>query len=78
MRVVALLLGMALLAFGVAGFMPAFVENGLVFGLMPVNHVMSAIFVVTGLVGIGIGMKMRHGLAPPPPTPGGHDLRNWM
>src|SRR5689334_19345303 len=46
MKVVALLIGIALLALGVAGFVPALNENGMLFGVVPANPVICGLFVI--------------------------------
>ena len=77
MKVVALLIGIALLALGVAGFVPALNENGMLFGVVPANPVICGLFVITGLAGIVIGTSNRRTLVP---TNRAHetDLRPWV
>ena len=77
MKVIATLLGIALLALGVAGFVPDLNPDGLLFGVLPMNTVMSVLFVLTGLAGIAIGMSSRRTLAPPPGA-GDNDMRPWV
>lgn len=76
MRTVALLLGVILLAIGVASFVPALTPDGALLGVLPMDTVRGILFVVTGLAGIAIGLAHRHEL--PPAPPGGHDMRSWM
>jgi hypothetical protein len=59
MRTIALLIGIVLLAIGVAGFVPALSPDGLLFGVMPMDMVRSALFAITGAVGIMIGLSRR-------------------
>jgi len=55
MRIVALLIGIVLLGIGIAGFVPALSPDGMLFGVMPMDMVRSALFAITGAVGIMIG-----------------------
>jgi hypothetical protein len=75
MKAVALVIGAILLAAGLAGFVPALSPNGVVFGIFPMDSLKSALFIVTGLVGIGIGMTRSRSL--PPTTTSGSDMRDW-
>lgn len=77
MKVVALLVGVALLALGVAGFVPALNPDGLLFGVVPANPVICGLFVITGLAGIVIGTSHRRTLVPGNRA-GANDLRPWM
>lgn len=77
MKVLALIIGIVLLAIGVAGFVPQFSHDGLLFGVLPMDQLRSILFVVTGVFGILIGMSRRreplvssHGTA--------NDMRDWM
>lgn len=76
MRTLALLIGIVLLGLGVAGFVPALSPDGMLFGLMPMDMLRSALFAITGAVGIMIGLGRRRGM-----TSGTladqHDLRRW-
>ena len=78
MKTVALLLGFVLLALGVAGFVPGLNPDGLLFGVMPMNTMMSILFVASGLAGIAIGMSGRRHLAPPASSGDGDDMRPWV
>jgi hypothetical protein len=77
MRVATLLLGMVLLALGIAGFVPAFNTDGKVFGLLPENIMMSGLMALTGLIGVLIATLKRPDLATPTRHEG-NDLRSWM
>jgi hypothetical protein len=76
MKILALLIGIVLLAIGIAGFVPALTPDGVLFGVLPVDTVRNALFIVTGAVGIMIGLASRREL--PPTTSGGNDLRFWL
>jgi hypothetical protein len=77
MKTIALLLGIALLALGVAGFVPQLNPDGQLFGVMPMDTVMSALFAVTGVIGIAIGIAGRRDLTPPR-NANGNDMRPWV
>ena len=77
MKVIALVLGAVLLAVGVAGFVPDLNPDGQLFGVLPMNALMSGLFVITGIAGIAIGMSARRGLAPPPAA-SSDDMRPWV
>ena len=77
MRVATLLIGMVLLALGIAGFVPAFVDEGRVLGFMPAHVMMSGLMALTGLVGILIATLKRPDLASPHHPAGAHDMRQW-
>ena len=77
MKVLATLLGVALLAIGVAGFVPDLNPDGRLFGVMPMTTVLSALFVISGIAGSAIGMSGRRHLAPPRST-GTNDMRPWV
>ena len=64
MRTIALLIGIALLAAGIAGFVPALTPDGMLFGVMPMDFMRSALFAVTGAVGIMIGLGRHREIAP--------------
>jgi hypothetical protein len=71
------LIGVVLLALGLAGFVPALNPDGQLFGVLPMTIVLSVLFVLTGIAGIAIGMSSRRGLAPPPAA-GDNDMRPWV
>jgi hypothetical protein len=77
MKVLALLIGVVLLALGVAGFVPALNQDGLLFGVMPVNAVFSVLFILSGIAGIVIGTSNRRTLVPLNRA-GANDMRPWM
>ena len=78
MKAIATLIGVVLLALGLAGFVPSLNPDGLLFGVMPMSTLMSGLFVITGIAGIAIGMSSRRGLAPPPASSTDHDMRPWV
>ena len=75
MRTLILLLGIALLAIGVAGFVPALSPDGMLFGVMPMDTLRSALFAITGAVGIMIGLARRREISGG--TLGDGDMRGW-
>jgi uncharacterized membrane protein YuzA (DUF378 family) len=68
MKAIATLLGVVLLALGLAGFVPDLNPDGQLFGVLPMTMVLSVLFVITGLAGIAIGMSSRRGLSPQRPV----------
>jgi hypothetical protein len=77
MKVLALIIGIVLLAIGVAGFVPQLTHDGLLFGVMPMDQLRSILFIVTGVFGVLIGLSRRreplaasHGVS--------NDMRDWM
>ena len=77
MKAIATLIGVVLLALGLAGFVPDLNPDGLLFGVLPMTMVLSVLFIITGIAGIAIGMSSRRHLAPPPST-GDNDMRPWV
>jgi uncharacterized membrane protein YczE len=75
-KAIAILIGVVLLALGVAGFVPQLNPDGQLFGVLPMNALMSGLFVITGIAGIAIGMSSRRTLTPP--AGGDNDLRPWV
>lgn len=75
MKTVALLIGIALLALGIAYFVPGLAADGMLFGMFPVNTALALAFIVTGAVGVMIGLSRRRDLAPPR-AEGTRDLRD--
>ena len=65
MKTVALLLGIVLLLAGVACFIPGVSDNGMLFGRVPMSTPLAIAFIVTGVVGVMIGVARRRELAPP-------------
>jgi hypothetical protein len=76
MKAVSIVIGVVLLALGLAGFIPDLNPDGQLFGVLPMNTVMSVLFVITGLAGIAIGMSSRRTLTPTSST-SSDDMRNW-
>ena len=77
MKVVALLLGFVLLALGIAGFVPDLNPDGRLFGVIPMDTIMSVLFMLSGLAGIAIGMSGRRHLTPPA-NAASDDMRPWV
>ena len=77
MKVIALVLGVALLALGIAGFVPDLNPDGLLFGVLPMNAIMSGLFMLTGVAGIAMGIASRRDLTPPA-SASGNDMRPWV
>jgi len=77
MKALSIVIGAALLALGLAGFIPDLNPDGQLFGVLPMNTVMCILFVVTGLAGIAIGISSRRTLTP---TSSGsdNDMRPWV
>lgn len=76
MKVLALIIGFILLAIGIAGFVPALTPDGVLFGVLPMDMLRSALFIISGAVGIMIGLNTRREL--PPTTNNANDLRSRM
>lgn len=74
MKTFALVIGIALLALGIAGFVPGLAVDGVLFGLFPVTMPLCIAFIVTGAIGVMIGLSRRRPLTPPATS--GHDLRD--
>lgn len=77
MKAVAMLLGVVLLALGLAGFVPALNPDGQLFGVLPMNTIMSALFALSGIAGIAIGMSSSRTLTPPS-NASSNDMRPWV
>jgi uncharacterized protein DUF4383 len=76
MKVLALIIGIVLLAIGISGFVPQLNQDGMLFGVMPMDQLRSILFIVTGVFGIMIGIKRRR--EPLVGTTGaGNDLRDF-
>ena len=73
MKTAALLIGLVLLALGVACFIPGLATDGTLFGMFPVSTPLALAFIVTGAGGVMIGLKRHHDLAPPR---GSNDMRD--
>ena len=57
MKTIALLVGLVLLALGVACFVPGLAADGVLFGMFPVSTPLAIAFLITGAVGIMIGLR---------------------
>ena len=57
MKTIALLVGLVLLALGVACFVPGLAADGGLFGMVPVSTPLAIAFLITGAVGIMIGLR---------------------
>jgi len=77
MKTISILVGVVLLALGLAGFIPDLNPDGQLFGVLPMNMVMSVLFVITGLAGIAIGISSRRTLTPAANT-SDNDMRPWV
>jgi hypothetical protein len=77
MKAIATLLGVVLLALGLAGFVPDLNPDGLLFGVLPMSPLMAGLFMITGIAGIAIGMSSRRALAPPRAATD-NDMRPWV
>ena len=77
MKVVAMVVGIALFALGLAGLIPDLNPDGRLFGVMPMDMILSVLFILTGLAGIAIGMSSRRRIVPPGNSSGGPDMRPW-
>ena len=75
MKTVALVIGFILLALGVACFVPGLATDGVLFGMFPVTTPLAIAFIVTGLVGVMIGMSRTREL-PTMARGDGTDLRD--
>src|SRR5688572_29546975 len=73
MKSAALLIGLVLLALGVACFVPGLATDGTLFGMFPVTTPLALAFIVTGAVGVMIGLTRNRELAPPRSS---NDLRD--
>jgi hypothetical protein len=78
MKAVALVAGIVLLALGLAGFVPQLNPDGQLFGALPMDPIMSGLFIFSGLAGVAIGLSSRRRLAPPSGAGSTNDLRPWV
>jgi uncharacterized membrane protein YuzA (DUF378 family) len=76
MKVLALIAGIFFLLLGIAGFVPAFAMNGMLFGVFPIHTTHSLVFIVAGAAGIMIALSRRKAIVPPRAP--GHDLRDFV
>jgi hypothetical protein len=76
MKALALVIGIVLLAIGISGFIPQLNPDGMLFGVMPMDQLRSILFIVTGAIGVLIGVTHRSRTYVT--TAGdGRDLREW-
>ena len=75
MKTAALAIGVVLIALGVACFIPGLATDGVLFGMFPVSSGLAIAFIVTGAVGVMMGLSRTRGL--PPVSTDGRDLRNF-
>ena len=74
MKTIAMLVGLVLLGLGIACFVPGLAADGMMFGMFPVSTPLAIAFIVTGAVGVMIGLARRREL---PMTHGdGRDMRD--
>ena len=76
MKTVALLLGIVLLLAGIACFIPGVSDNGMLFNTFRMSTPLAIAFIVTGAVGVMIGLSHRREQLAPPRTDGVRDLRD--
>jgi uncharacterized membrane protein YuzA (DUF378 family) len=76
MKVLALIAGIFFLLLGIAGFVPAFAMNGMLFGVFPIHTTHSLVFIVAGAAGIMIALSRRKAIAPPRAP--GNDMRDFV
>jgi hypothetical protein len=75
MKTLALLIGLVLLALGIACFVPGIAADGMLFGRFPVSTPLALAFAITGAVGVMIGLRRERSIAPKR-VEGGRDLRD--
>ena len=75
MKTIALVIGFVLLALGVACFVPGLSDNGMLFGRFPASTMMALAFIITGAVGIMIGLRRTREIGTPR-SDGTPDLRD--
>jgi hypothetical protein len=73
MKTAALIVGLVLLGVGAACFVPGVAADGVLFGMFPVSTPLAIAFIVTGAIGVMIGLSRTREL-PPPRGPG--DMRD--
>ena len=76
MKALALVIGIVLLAIGISGFIPQLNHDGMLFGVMPMDAMRCILFIVTGAVGVLIGVSRRRE-AYVTTRGDGRDLRDW-
>jgi len=75
MKTAALVIGLVLLALGISCFVPGLATDGVVFGMFPVSMPLAIAFIVTGAIGIMIGLSRRRELESP--RGDGPDMRDF-
>ena len=75
MKTAALAIGVVLIALGVACFIPGLASDGVQFGMFPVSSGLAIAFIVTGAVGVMMGLSRTRDL--PSVSTDGRDLRNF-
>ncbi len=76
MKYVALVLGVLMLALGIASFVPQALVDGELFGLVPISVMAGLGLLAGGALGVMAGLSHDREIAPPAPS--GHDLREWL
>jgi uncharacterized membrane protein HdeD (DUF308 family) len=76
MKTVALLVGIVLLLAGIACFIPGVSDNGMLFGTFPMSTPLAIAFIVTGVIGVMIGLSHRREHLAPPRNGDVRDLRD--
>jgi|688.fasta_scaffold415761_2 hypothetical protein len=51
-KIYAVIFGLIFLALGIIGFLPQFVPNGYLFGVLSVNSVHNIFYIITGIIGL--------------------------
>ena len=77
MKYVALILGFAMLALGIASLVPAASVDGGVFGVMPISIDMALGLIAIGVLGVIVGFSRVRELTPPVEA-NSHDMREWL
>jgi len=78
MKYVALILGFALVAIGIAALVPAMNVDGEVLGVLPISIEMALGLIAVGGLGVIAGFARTRELLPPATPAGGHDMREWL
>lgn len=74
-KTIALLIGIVLIGLGVACFVPGLAADGVLFGKFPVSTPLAIAFIVTGAVGVMIGLTRRSAVLTTAAT-SENDMRN--
>lgn len=59
MKTAALIWGLFFLLLGLLGMMPAFAADGMIFGFLAANPLYSALYWITGVIGVIVGLATR-------------------